>query len=155
MPDAISNTTSSICDASIASCEEFPPAAVASAGAVGPAVVNLEPVVITGDAGAQELLRRYDTTQTCGAEKNTAWLSCPAIGLGVLNTLEGGPLAGLASSFHASITCGKDLRAFSDCRDQAEALQGSAVQVVADCHDRGGIVSPGASANEIVCEVTP
>jgi hypothetical protein len=155
MPDAISSTTPSVCDASVASCADFSPPAVAAAGAVAPTIVNLEPVVITGDAGAQELLRRYDTNQSCGAEKHTAALACPAIALGVLNTLEGGRITGLASAFHASFICGEDLRAFSDCRDAAQALEASAHRVVSDCHERSGNVSAGASANEIICEVTP
>jgi hypothetical protein len=62
---------------------------------------------------------------------------------------------GLASAFHASINCGKELRAVSDCRDEAEVRRSNAELVVADCHDRGGAVSPGASSNEIICEVTP
>lgn len=155
MPDPISSTTPGACDPSIASCADFPPVPVGSAGAADPAIVNLEPVGVTGDAGAQALLRQYDATQACGTEKRTAALSCPAIGLGVLNAVGGDPLTGLATALHASVACGRDLSALSNCRDQAQALEASAAQVVADCHERGGRVSPGASANEIVCEVTP
>ncbi len=153
MSDAISATTPAVCDASIASCPEFPP--IAAASATGPATVNLEPVVVTGDAGTQELLRRYDTTQTCGAEKHSAKLACSSIALGVLNAAEGGVVTGFATAIYASYTCGEDLRVFVDCRDDAEALRQSALRVVSDCHERGGAVSPGTFANEIICEVTP
>jgi len=155
MPNPVSSTAPSVCDPSIASCADFPPTPVASAGAASPSIVNLEPVVITGDAGAQELLRGYDASRACGNEKRTAASSCPAIGLGILNAVEGGPLTGLATAFYASIGCGRDLRAFLDCRDESEALKSSAAQVVSDCHDHDGRVAAGASANEIICEVRP
>jgi hypothetical protein len=54
MPDAISSLQPSFCNSEIASCEESPlPAAKENRQAM---VVELEPVVVTGDAGAQELL---------------------------------------------------------------------------------------------------
>ena len=155
MPTPISSTASSVCDPSLASCQSAAPPEAAATTVVDSPVVGIEPVVVTGDAGAQALLRRYDASQACGSESQAAALSCPAIGIGVLNALEGGPLTGLATAFHASINCGKDLRALSNCRDEAEVLKSNAEQVVADCHDRGGAVSPGSSSNEIICEVTP
>ncbi len=151
MPNSISSSSPSGCDPSIASCENSAPDAVAG----GPPIVNLEPVIVTGDAGSQELLRRYDASAACNTEKQSALLSCPGIAAGLLNTWEGGPLAGAASSFHASIICGKDLRAIFDCHEQAEALQSSATQVVDDCHERGGSVAAGSSSREIRCEVQP
>jgi hypothetical protein len=154
MPAPISSSTSTICDPSLASCVDSPPPPVAPVAAAAPSTVTIEPVVITGDAGAQALLRRYDATQACGLEKQAAALSCPAIGLGVLNTLKD-PISGIASSFHAGLVCGKELRALSDCREQAEALQADAARVTDDCHARDGMVSPGAFSNEIICEVAP
>jgi hypothetical protein len=112
-------------------------------------------VAITGDAGANELLRRFDAGQVCGPEKRGARVSCPAILAGILNAIEGGPLAGVAGAFFSSVACGKDLRALSDCREQAEALEVSAGEAVADCHARDGIVMPGSSSTEIICEVRP
>jgi hypothetical protein len=155
MSTPISSTTPSVCDPNLASCQSASPAVAATAAVVDSPVVSIEPVVVTGDAGAQALLRRYDESKACRPEWQAAALACPAIALGVLNALEGGPLTGLASAFHASINCGKELRALSDCRDDAEVLRSNAEQVVADCHDRGGAVSPGASSNEIICEVAP
>lgn len=154
MPDPISSTNRSAyetCDLTTASCAESPP--VAPLGAQ-PAHVTIAPVVITGDAGAQELLRRYDSDQ-CAAPKQNAMLSCPAIGLGVSSLLEGGTLVASAlSALHASAVCGKDLRAVYDCNESSERLKESAAGVVADCHERDGLVKPGASLNEIVCEVS-
>jgi hypothetical protein len=108
--------------------------------------VNLEPIVVTGDAGAQALLRSYDASQTCGLQQKTAALACLAVPAAVADS-------GIASILVASINCGKELLAQSDCRNEAQALQSSATQVVNDCHDRGGRVSVGASRNEIICEV--
>lgn len=153
MPDPISNAsraTYSSCDPTLSSCADSPPGS--PSGGASPAVVTIEPVVITGDAGTQELLRRYDS-QACAAEKQTAKLSCPAIALGVLNAMEGGPSTGLATAFHASVTCGKDLRALYDCHEQRDALQSSLATAIADCHERDGVASIGASPNELVCEV--
>ena len=110
--------------------------------------MDVDPVVITGDPGAQAPLPRYDASEACGVQKNAAFLACVAIPVAIKD-------GGVASAFLASINCGKELRALSDCRDDALALQSSAKQVIADCHDRGGSVSAGASANEIICEVTP
>jgi hypothetical protein len=154
MPDPISNTNRpayEACDPSIASCADGPPPAPSTVTSTP--TVTIAPVVITGDAGAQELLRRYDN-QTCSAQRQSAELSCPAIGLGVLNTLEGGPIVGIAAAFHASLICGKDLRTVYDCNEQSEAVNASLAGVIADCHDRDGIAKPGASQNEIICEVT-
>jgi hypothetical protein len=154
MPTPISSTAPSVCDPNLASCESAPPEPAAGK-TVGPPVVSIEPVIIMGDAGAQALLRRYDAGQACGQERQSAAASCPAIGVGIVNVWEGGSIAGLASSFHASLICGKDLRVLTDCREQAEILQSNAEQVIANCHDRGGTVGLGGSRNEIICEVTP
>lgn len=152
MPNPISGDPPSACDPRLATCADLLPEEVAPV-APRPAVVTIEPVLITGDAGARELLRRYDASQACSAEKQSALLSCPGIATGVLNALDGGPWAGVASAFHASVLCGKDLRAVVDCQDAAETLESSAALVVQDCHDRGGRIGAGASNLELRCEV--
>jgi hypothetical protein len=151
MPDPISRTTPPACDPSVASCEDAPPSPAAV-----PASVTIEAVVITGDAGTQELLRRYESAALCSNEKQAAlMLSCPAIGLGALNSIEGGPWVGVASAGLASIGCGKDLRALYDCHEHADILAEGARAIIDDCHERGGIAKLGSSLNEILCEVTP
>lgn len=147
MPTPISSSNPSTCNPSTASCADSPTAADAPR-AGSPPTVDIAPVVIAGDPGAQALLRRYDASGACGAQKNAAFLACVAIPVAIKD-------GGVASAFLASINCGKELRALSDCRDEAQALQSSATQVVDDCHDRGGKVSAGSSPNEIICEVTP
>jgi hypothetical protein len=118
MPTPISSTRSSACDPSIASCADSPTPADAPLAA-GAATVDVAPVVITGDAGSQALLRRYDASKACDNQKQSLFLACAAV---VTNAAEGGP----ASAFLASIVCGGQLRALSDCRDEAQALQSSA-----------------------------
>lgn len=145
MPNPISTTSPSACDPSLATCADVP-ADVPAPGAARPAAVSLDPVVVTGDAGAQALLRSYDAGQACNMQQKTATLACLAIPVAVVDN-------GLASAYLASVNCGKELRALSDCRDEASALQSAASQVIDDCHDRGGNVSAGASRNEIICEV--
>jgi len=145
MPNPISSTNPSVCDPSLATCADFPPDVPAPAAA-RPTIVNLDPVVVTGDAGAQALLRSYDASQACGAQTNAVVLACLAIPVGVVD-------GGISSAYLASLNCGKELRALSDCRDEAPAVQSSATQIVDDCHERGGNVSAGAARNEIICEV--
>jgi hypothetical protein len=156
MPDPISNagySNYSVCDPNIASCSDSPPASpVNPTNPTCPTVVTIEPVVITGDAGTQELLRRYDS-DVCTAEKQTAELSCSAIALGVLNAVDGARSSAVTTAFHASVICGKDLRALYDCNEQRDALQSSLATAIADCHERDGLVKIGASPTELVCEV--
>jgi hypothetical protein len=154
MPDPISSTihpSYDTCDPNNASCADSAPAAPPAPASTP--VVTIDPVVITGDAGAQELLRRYES-QTCSAQWQSATSTCSGIGLGVLNTLEGSPIVGIATALHASLLCGKELRAVFDCNEAAEALNASRAEVIDDCHDREGVARAGTSPNEIVCEVT-
>ncbi len=91
-----------------------------------PEVVTISPVVITGDAGARGLVERYDAasrTPSCSLEAKSAALSCAKVGIaaagGILMSSTGiGAAVGLAATLAESVTCGKDLRAYSDCRDQ-------------------------------------
>jgi hypothetical protein len=152
MPTSISSATSNACDPNLASCIDSPPAELPPVKAATPSVVTIEPVVITGDAGAQALLRRYDAEQACLQEKDTAILSCAALVPGALSTLKD-RVSGLAGSLLTSVVCGKELRALSDCREQAEARQSEAARVIDDCHARDGTVGPGACSSEIICEV--
>jgi hypothetical protein len=89
--------------------------------------VNLPPVTITGDAGAKQLVQRHDVARqqaTCTVEGATAALSCGKAGLvaaaGVLvsaTTVVGTALAA-ASALAEGISCGRDLRAYYDCKTQ-------------------------------------
>ena len=154
MPHPISTTSRSVyegLDPGMSSCEA-PDTALPAAAASGPNVVSVAPVLITGDAGAQALVRQYDR-HACSSELQSAQLSCPGIALGVLNVLEGGPLAGIASSLIASVLCGKDLRAAFNCEQDRAALATSRNAVIENCHEHGGVVTPGAASNEIVCQV--
>ena len=124
----------------MASCADSPPAAPPTSVAK-PATVD-----VTGDAGAQALLRRYDANQACGLQEKNAALAAAGIPAALK---DGGPL----SVFVASVNSGKELRALADCREAAEALESSAKQIIDECHDRDGSVSAGASQNEIICEI--
>ena len=153
MPDPISSTNRSAyeCDPAMSSCADRPPATTPPAPS--PPIVTIPPVIITGDAGAQELLRRYEGAQACSAERQTAATSCPAIVLGVLNAWEGGPLTGIASALYSSGICGRDLRAFYDCNEQRETHRESLAAAIANCHDCDGVIKPGETSNEFICEI--
>jgi hypothetical protein len=93
--------------------------------APSPQVVTIPPVHIEGDAGKQELLKRYAAgagAPDCRLEALNATVGTVPIGAAVLSTLAAvaaGPIgiaAGLVALFGASIYEGKELRALHDCR---------------------------------------
>jgi hypothetical protein len=88
--------------------------------------VSIPPVVITGDAGAQELVRQHDAAREpadCSLEAETAALSCGKAGLAAASGIVSTPTvigAGLAAAatLAQGVECGRDLRAFYDCKTQ-------------------------------------
>ena len=145
MPSPVTSTSSSTCDPTLASCADSPPPAPPPSAA-RPPTVDLAPVVIAGDAGAQALLRRYDATQACTLQAKNAALAAAGVA--------GAASSGLLSTFVASVTAGKEARALSECHEEAQSLESSAKRIIDGCHDRGGNVSAGASQTEIICEIS-
>jgi hypothetical protein len=102
------------CDSSNASCGAPPE---------GPREVTIPPVVITGDAGARQLLKQLDDARRapdCSLEAKNAALSCAKVGLvaagGVVASVSVvGAVLGVAATLAESVTCGKELRAYDDC----------------------------------------
>jgi hypothetical protein len=89
-----------------------------------PPTITIPPVHIEGDAGKQELLKRYAASAgapDCRSEGLNAAVGTVPIGAAVLGTLAAvatGPIgvaAGLLGVFGASIYEGKELRALHDC----------------------------------------
>jgi hypothetical protein len=122
MPAPINSSSSypmnqvSECDPSLASCEAAPPA---------PSPIELLPVTIDGDAGARALIEGYDRNRTpdCSAERNSAILSCFTAGASAVAAVASsatlvGAVGGFLTTLGTSALCGKDLRAYSDCKDQ-------------------------------------
>jgi hypothetical protein len=108
------------CDPNTASCQ---PAAPAEASA--PREVTIPPVLISGDAGAQQLVKQLDQAQgapNCSLEAKEATRTCgEAATAGVLGGLAAttvlGAIPGLALAFWEGVECGKDLRAYYDCEN--------------------------------------
>jgi len=82
--------------------------------------------MIVGDAGAKQLVQRHDAARKlpdCSVEGQSAALSCGKAGLaaatGILvsATVVGTALAA-AATLAEGISCGKDLRAYYDCKSQ-------------------------------------
>lgn len=106
------------CDPSIATCgpTETPPARE----------VTIAPVVIQGDAGAQQLVKQLDASRNapnCSLEGLNAAVSCgkagaAAAGTALLTTTVIGAAIGAAGTFLEAVSCGKDLRAYYDCKTQ-------------------------------------
>ena len=126
MPNRVSSPNSSYYDPHA----QFTPAdrgdsAAAASEVTPPREVTIPPVTITGDAGAKQLVQRHDPAHQqadCSVEGATAALSCGKAGLvaatGVLvsaTTVVGTALAA-AAALAEGITCGKDLRAYYDCK---------------------------------------
>lgn len=108
------------CDAATASC-----AASARQPSSVPAEVTHPPIMISGDAGAQQLVKDLDTARRspdCSLEAKNAALSCAKAGaLGMATALSSATvvaaLPGLAATVFESISCGKDLRAYYECEN--------------------------------------
>ena len=91
-----------------------------------PREVTIPPVVITGDAGAQQLVKQHDVAHRapdCSLEGKNAALSCAKAGIAaaggaLLSTTVVGAAVGAAATFVEAISCGKDLRTFYDCKTQ-------------------------------------
>ena len=89
-------------------------------------VITIEPVVITGDASAEQLVKKHDAGRRapdCSMEAKNAALSCTKAGLtaaggALLSTTGAGVVIGAAMTFAESVSCGKDLRALYDCKTQ-------------------------------------
>ena len=97
-----------------------------SSGVAAPREVSIPPVMITGDAGAQQLVQRHDAARQphdCSAQGANAALSCGKAGLAAAalvasgTTVVGTALV-VAATLAESISCGKDLRASYDCKTQ-------------------------------------
>jgi hypothetical protein len=81
----------------------------ASVAPAGPPVLTIDPVVIEGDAGARQLVQRYEQSRRapdCSVEAKEAALSCAKAGVAAAITLV------------ESISCGKDLATYFECESQ-------------------------------------
>ena len=91
-----------------------------------PREVTVPPVVVTGDAGAQHLVKQHDAARQapdCSLEGKNAALSCAKAGVAaaggaLLSTTIVGAAVGAAATFVEAISCGKDLRTYYDCKTQ-------------------------------------
>jgi hypothetical protein len=88
--------------------------------------VTIPPVLVEGDAGAQHLVKQLDASRkapSCSLEGLNAALSCGKAGLtaaggALLATSVVGAAVAAAATFAESVSCGKDLRAYYDCKTQ-------------------------------------
>jgi len=127
MPTPVSSPNSSYYDphAQFTPADESHPLG-ASGEPVAPREVNLPPVMIAGDAGAKQLVQQHDATRQlpdCSAEGANAALSCGKAGLAAATLLvSGSTVVGtalvVATALAESISCGKELRAYYDCKSQ-------------------------------------
>ena len=124
MPTPVSGPNSSYYDQNA----QFSPVAGSSSadGAQSPAPVNVPPVVVTGNSGAQQLVKQLDAARKapdCSVEGKNAALSClktgvAAAGGALLATTVVAAGVAVAATFTEAISCGKDLRAYLDCKKQ-------------------------------------
>jgi hypothetical protein len=130
VPDPISSTNSSYYDPNA----QFTPADAVDPSPAASAPVSNDPasaatipeVVITGDAGARQLVKNYDAAleqPDCSYEGGAAALACGKAALtaagGVLltSTVVGTGIA-VAMTLAEGVECGKELRAYYDCKTQ-------------------------------------
>ncbi len=130
MTTPISSSSSSVYDPSAqmsfadgsgpATSSAGPTASVAPAA---PPAVTIDPVVIEGDAGARQLVQRYEQSRRasdCSFEAKEAALSCTKAGVaavvgGFSATTVVGALPAAAITLVESISCGKDLATYFEC----------------------------------------
>ena len=121
MPTPISPANSSVYDPT---AQFSPVSGPKESSPPSAAEVTLAPVVIQGDAGAAELVKRYDASSpppSCSLAGANAALSCgkaavAAAGGLVISSTGLGAAIGVAAAFTESISCGKDLRSYYDCK---------------------------------------
>lgn len=130
MPDPISSTNSSYYDPNA----QFTPADVADPSRAASSPVSSAPaspvtipeVVITGDGGARQLVKNYDAAlerPDCSYEGGAAALACGKAGLTaagsvLLTTTVVGTGIAVAMTLAEGVECGKELRAYYDCKTQ-------------------------------------
>lgn len=130
MPSPISSTNSSYYDPN-AQCTPVDggdgAASVSASNApAAPPEVSIPPVVITGDAGAQQLVKQHDATRQqldCFLEGATAALACGKAGLAAARSIFSstnviGTGLAIATALADGVACGKELRAYYDCKNQ-------------------------------------
>ena len=131
MPNPVSSTNSSYYDpnAQYTPVDGATPGRAASIGTAPAAApeISIPPIVIAADAGAQQLVKQHGAAlprPDCSHEGASAALSCGKAGLvaatGILvssTTVIGTGLA-VAATFAESVACGKDLRAYYECKTQ-------------------------------------
>ena len=91
-----------------------------------PREVTIPPVVIMGESGAQQLVKKHDAARTapdCSYEAKSAAVVCAAAAAtaaqGALTSATGvGVAVGAAAALIAGIACGKELRTYYDCKQQ-------------------------------------
>jgi hypothetical protein len=129
MTTPISSTNSSFYDPNA----QFSPvdgsassSATSGPNAPPPRELTIPPVVVTGDAGAQQLTKKYDAANQapdCSLAGKNAALSCAKAGIvaaggALLSTTVVAAGVAAAATFAEAISCGKDLRAYYDCKTQ-------------------------------------
>jgi hypothetical protein len=126
-PVGSSNSTFYDPNAQLSSTEGYPRTSASSEPAAeAPREITVAATVISGDAGAQHLLKQHDAARRapdCGVEAKTAGLSCAKAGItaaqGVVISSTGvGMVLGAAATLVEAYSCGRDLRTYYDCRSQ-------------------------------------
>lgn len=134
MTSPVSQSNSSFYDPNAEVCRADDPAASSSTvSTLSPQVsaspareVTLPPVSITGDAGARQLVERYErarSTPNCSTQAEDAALSCAKAAVSAISTVVTSPsgiVAALAyvRTFLDGTSCGRDLRSYNDCKAQ-------------------------------------
>lgn len=89
-----------------------------------PPAITLDPVYVTGDAGAQKLVEAYyvQTGPSCAEQAKTAALVCAkaigaGVGTGLAAALPPAFAVMLGRTFLDGVSCGSELRALYDCEE--------------------------------------
>lgn len=144
------------CSAESNALEEVSSVGDPSAPAAPPAVhvIELEPVIVEGDAGARELVRKSRENtgldpSACGEEKFEKQMACAEATLKALTSLAtpGGLVDDVIETSVESLKCGYAREQYADCLKREEARE----QRARECEEDGGIPLQSVRAHEIFC----
>lgn len=164
MSDPVSSQFHRLPDSAASQPLELEPVVIAGdagASSTPTQVIDLEPVVIVGEAGVKELVRRHQQSapsdsSTCREDAFDAFAECNGAlwaGLGAGVAMIN-PVAFAIGLGAASSEGLKCGRAIAQLTDCSERAAAREAGLV-ECEERGGVALQGAAENELICLVRP
>lgn len=124
-------------------------------------VIELDPLIIHAEPGAQALVKQYTENTgpgapVCRVEEGSLQLTCSGALLAAAGTLVATPtgvglVIGTLGTFRMAMDCGGAFRQYSDCLERSAIRQ----EAQSRCEADGGVALQGFAENELICWVRP